>query len=351
MNSEVANRCDPHPLVSVVTVTYQHAPFIRPCVESILAQRTSFPFELLIGEDGSTDGTRSICEELAAAHADRIRLFLRDRSDVIHIMGRPTGRANVLALYNDARGKYIAVCPGDDLWTDPDKLQAQVDLMEARPDLVGCFTNGWNERGTERSDYVRSWLKGQAPPAEVGVADLLQGNFIPAMTFLFRRDKLFPLPPQIRTAPVSDHVLVVHLARQGPIAYMDRMAGVRRIHSGGIISMKDALHKLEVNIGTLEAIESLVGPEHEATLEARLIELNEQALQLAIDRGMRGKARGFWRKLRTYRRHKPGVREQVRRGVQLHAPVLARLFHAVLARRQRASRGSGGSSSPGGHLA
>ncbi|MBK6475267.1 MAG: glycosyltransferase [Flavobacteriales bacterium] len=91
------------PMVSVIMPTYQHVKFIESSINSILAQRTQFTYELLVGEDESTDGTREICQRLAAEHPGHIRLFLQERKDVIHIQGKPTGRANLLSLLANAR--------------------------------------------------------------------------------------------------------------------------------------------------------------------------------------------------------------------------------------------------------
>ncbi|MEJ5183860.1 MAG: glycosyltransferase [Rectinemataceae bacterium] len=130
------------PLVSVVTITYQHAPYIRQCLDSILMQETDFPFELIIGEDGSTDGTREICIEYANRYPDKIRLFLRDRNltqyynedgQVIRFNGHFSRAA--------ARGKYIAICEGDDYWIDRFKLARQSMFLEKNNDTVLCHTN------------------------------------------------------------------------------------------------------------------------------------------------------------------------------------------------------------------
>ncbi|MCB0784993.1 MAG: glycosyltransferase [Flavobacteriales bacterium] len=317
------------PLVSVVTVTYQHAAFIEECVKSVLAQRTDFPFELLIGEDQSTDGTREICQRLADAHPERIRLFLRDRKDVIHILGRPTGRANVIGLYHEARGKYIAVCPGDDHWTDPGKLQRQVDLMEARQELSACFTNAWEERAGERNDYLRGWLKGQVPTGDLGPGDVLLRNYVPSQTFLFRRDLLLPLPKEFWTAPISDHLLVLHLASQGPIGYLDGHTAVRRAHPGGLISMKGALHKIEVNVATMEALRTMLGAPHAERLMTHRRQLLEEGLQLALDTGEREHARRFWDRLRTDPGSSIGLRRRLRMKVLLDHPGLAKAIHRL----------------------
>ncbi len=99
------------PLVSVVTITYQHAPYIRQCLDSILMQEGDFPYELIIGEDGSIDGTREICIEYANKYPDKIRLFLRDRKLTQYVIkdGR-TIRFNGHFARAAARGKYVAMC-------------------------------------------------------------------------------------------------------------------------------------------------------------------------------------------------------------------------------------------------
>jgi len=116
-------RAVPAPLVTVRTSTYQHGPYIRECIEGILNQKTSFPFEYIIGEDFSADGTREIVLEYAKRFPDRIRVFTAD----YNVGAKPNGRRCMRA----ARGKYIALCEGDDYWHNPLKLQKQVDLMEA----------------------------------------------------------------------------------------------------------------------------------------------------------------------------------------------------------------------------
>lgn len=126
-------RLPSEPLVSVRTITYNHAPYIRQCIEGILAQRTSFPFEYIIGEDCSTDGTREIVQEYAARHPQRIRLITSEQN-----VG---ARANSARVRAACRGKYVAPCEGDDYWHNPDKLQQQVDYLEAHPECGMVHTD------------------------------------------------------------------------------------------------------------------------------------------------------------------------------------------------------------------
>ena len=119
-------------LVSVCVQTYNHEKYIKQCLDSILAQVTSFDFEIILGEDDSNDNTRNICIDYAKNSPEKIKLFLRHRKDVIYINNVPTGRYNFISNLNESRGKYIALCEGDDYWTDKNKLQKQVDFLKSK---------------------------------------------------------------------------------------------------------------------------------------------------------------------------------------------------------------------------
>lgn len=130
------------PRVSVSIITYQQCAYIGKAIESVLNQNVNFDYEIIIGEDGSTDGTRELCKKYAEAHPDKIRLFLRDRSKTI----LKADNGNTLYLNPQlqklhARGKYYAVCDGDDYWIDKLKLQKQVDFLENYPKIGLVYTN------------------------------------------------------------------------------------------------------------------------------------------------------------------------------------------------------------------
>ena len=129
------------PKVSVCIQTYNQAKYIRKCLDSVFMQETNFDFEVLIGEDDSKDGTREICIEYAEKYPKQVRLLLNDRKNVIYINGQPTGRWNLINNLKHAQGKYIALCEGDDYWTNPYKLQKQVDFLENNSDYVICLHN------------------------------------------------------------------------------------------------------------------------------------------------------------------------------------------------------------------
>jgi glycosyltransferase involved in cell wall biosynthesis len=126
------------PDISIVVLTYNHAPFIRQCLQSVVEQETGYKLEILVGEDGSTDGTAQIVDDLASRYPNVVHVFHRDRADVIYVMGRPTGRANLLKTITAASGRYLAILDGDDFYTDPRKLELQARMLDADPTLSAC---------------------------------------------------------------------------------------------------------------------------------------------------------------------------------------------------------------------
>lgn len=222
------------PLVSVSVVTHGHASFIRECLDSILSQEADFPYEVLIGEDGSTDETREICVEYARRFPEMIRLFLHNRSDVIYINGRPTGRYSLLYNIREARGKYIALCEGDDYWTDPNKLMKQVRFLESSATHVACFhdvdvlkMDGSLERnGSKANQFHRS---------DFSFRDLARIWCINTCSLVFRKAVL-DLPDWYSGDPAGDRCLVLLLARFGRVRFLRDTMAVYRRHIGGMSS-------------------------------------------------------------------------------------------------------------------
>lgn len=121
-------------VLSVCLQTYNQAKYIEKSLKSILEQKTDFRYEILLGDDQSSDGTREICIEYAEKYPDKIRLFLHKRENNIKINGKSTAIFNSLFNVFSANGKFVAYCDGDDYWSDPYKLQKQVDYLIHNPD-------------------------------------------------------------------------------------------------------------------------------------------------------------------------------------------------------------------------
>ena len=231
------------PTVSVLVLTYNHKNYIKQCLDSILMQQTTFPFELVLGEDESDDGTRNICIEYAEKYPDKIKLFLRSRKDVIHINGKATGRFNFIESLKACQGKYIALCEGDDYWTDPLKLQKQVDFLEAHEDYNICF---------HRANIItNNKLQLHEIPNHVDFnnikyEDLLKSfNFITTASVVLRMQENLVLPYWFKKVPWGDIALYKIIESNLKIKCLPEVMSVYRIHDNGMYSQ---FNKLQQNI-------------------------------------------------------------------------------------------------------
>lgn len=163
------------PLVSVCMTTYNHSAYIARAIEGVLMQRTEFEVELLIGEDCSQDNTLAIVREYVAKYPDRIRLITAERNVGMKENYRRTALAS--------RGRYVAYCDGDDCWVDKDKLQRQVEALEADNEIGMCYTR--SERRIEHSDKRWSYPKGEMLTHFEG---LLFNNTVENCTAVARRE-------------------------------------------------------------------------------------------------------------------------------------------------------------------
>ncbi len=225
----------PSPVVSICIVTYQHARFIARAIEGALIQQTDFPVEILIGEDESTDGTRETCQAYAQRFPERIKLFLRHRSEVVLIDGLPRGGFNLRMTMGSATGEFIALCEGDDHWTDPEKLQRQVDYLRANPDCVGCFHDTQLMDGSDTILNESYFQSGQEKFSQADVLSTLLSRE-PTCSLMFRRSAFTePLPEWYQRRP-SDLYLDLLLTQQGSLGFLRRNMGVYRKHASGIWS-------------------------------------------------------------------------------------------------------------------
>ena len=224
--------------VSVLVVTYNHARFVRQALDSAIGQRLPQPFEVLVSEDCSTDGTREIVEEYAKRHPHLVRLLLSERN--LH------SNEVVARGVRAARGRYVAVLDGDDYWTSDDKLAAQVAFLEVRPDVTICFHNV--QVVDEHSQTTGRLWNAPGQPEVSGLHELLRGNFIATSSVVYRRAAVSEIPAwYVGFFPVTDWPLHVLYAREGRIGYLDRTLGAYRLHSGGLFSTLGEREKLEAN--------------------------------------------------------------------------------------------------------
>ncbi len=210
------------PLVSVRLVTYNHEKYIAQCLESILMQRTHFPFEVIVGEDCSTDRTREIVLAYAERHPDKMRVLPAEAN-----LG---AMPNSYRVQQACRGKYHAMIEGDDYWIDPRKLQKQVDLMEANPDMTLCFHNVFVVNGDNSS--ARLYYT-DAMPDTLTFAETSRIS-TPVVSHLARSDVLASLPEWRLKIWCGDVLFRLWCAHHGKVGYLNDVMAVYRRHSNGL---------------------------------------------------------------------------------------------------------------------
>jgi glycosyltransferase involved in cell wall biosynthesis len=219
------------PLVSVCVQTYQHVNYIKECLDSILMQKTDFDFEIIVGDDESTDGTREICIGYAKRFPDKVRLFLHKRENVIHVNNNPTGRFNMLYNLNKARGKYIALCEGDDYWTDPLKLQEQIRLLNGNKEITGSYTDTYIKTGAHQElKYWREPLQSSMILNDV----IDKKSPFHTSSFLFRKVNIKEFPKWVYFMASGDMFLFAYTALNGNFIKADTTPTVYRKHADGV---------------------------------------------------------------------------------------------------------------------
>lgn len=243
---EYPNRVPDNPVVSVCVQAYQHALFIEECLNSILMQKTDFPFEILLGEDDSTDGTREICIEYAEKFPDKIRLFLHRRENNIEILGTPTGRFNFLYNLFSAKSNYIAICEGDDYWTDEYKIQKQYDFLEDNPDFALC---GHDAFIIKDGVIIKNSKLGPDNRNDFYKHQNHKKLYVLTLSAFYRKKDTYPT--EAMNVLNFDTFLFTYLLESGHYKYLDNIKpGAYRLHTGGMWSSKHSQYKEISDINT-----------------------------------------------------------------------------------------------------
>lgn len=233
MKREATHNPDmPTPLVSISCITYNHENFIRKAIESFLAQRTSFPIEILIHDDASTDRTADIIREYEQEYPELI--FPIYQTENQYSKGGLPDRIN----RERARGKYLAYCEGDDYWTDPLKLQKQVDFLEAHPDysLSYCRFRTLNQgTGEFKDDINGSYFNIDEDAIDFDFEKFYRGWHMGNQTLVYRLSMCNP-NYTLNYKYAKDIHLITHLLTQGKGVCLSFFGAVYRKHAGGVYS-------------------------------------------------------------------------------------------------------------------
>lgn len=229
------------PLVSICCLTYNHSKYIRQCLDGFMIQKTSFLFEVLIHDDASTDGTQEIIDEYKNRYPDIIKPIYQKENQ--YSKGIDVSK---VYQFSRAKGKYIALCEGDDYWTDSFKLQKQVNAIE-QDDKIGFVYTKFKLVDCENNtiDYIRS-VEQQFAKSKSGLLFpvLLKNNFPQTLTVLFRKELLDGVEEYYRF--VYDWPIFLHICGQCKSVFLNEIMGCYRINPNGIM-VSGKLRELDNN--------------------------------------------------------------------------------------------------------
>jgi glycosyltransferase involved in cell wall biosynthesis len=229
--------------ITVLMSTYNHAAFIGQALESVAVQQLDREWELLVADDGSTDGTREIVRDFAGAHPKRVRLFFPEGN-----MGG-SGNAIFVAALRLCDGDYVAFLDGDDYWVDAAKLQKQANVLDADPQLSGVF-----HRVRVDEDDGRRELFPHGAEGTYDFARLVAGNAIAWSSAMYRNPGYDSLPGWFASSSCIDWAFHLLHAQRGPIRMLDDVMSVYRRHAAGVWSGLAARDRIDALIDFTEQL-------------------------------------------------------------------------------------------------
>lgn len=283
--------------LQVVCLTYNHEKYIRQALDGFVMQKTSFPFEVLIGDDASTDKTPEIIQEYAKRYPDIIKPFLRKKN-----LG---AQQNSLDLLRRVNAEYLALCEGDDYWTDPQKLQIQVDFLDKHINYNGC----WHNAEIVKESNVKEWNTDFYFPADkrghqywpnsiVGfkknrktftLFDILDGPIATA-SIVYRYPKNFEYPEWFGTALAGDRAMHSLMIQDSCFAYINKTMSVYRVSKKGVWFNKNNSENLVSEIKEwvdfIKKLNATMGRKYDKVFQRYLEAYYAENLDQAIDNKM-----------------------------------------------------------------
>ena len=256
----IAERCkEIRPFVVIRSITYNHEPYLKDALEGFVMQKTIFPFVAIVHEDASTDGNAEVLREYAEKFPDIIFPIYEEENQYSKQDGSITRIMNEACFATGA--KYASVCEGDDYWTDPYKLQKQVDFLESHPDYAMCFTNAlekWeNKKGSE---YVMNMGKKNR---DYTALEIYNGFRIPTATVIFNinviKNSVYNNLQKIKKPAFGDLQLFMSCALAGKVRYLHEITSCyRRLESGAAYQFEK---KQWNHIRTRIEVSKILGPQ------------------------------------------------------------------------------------------
>jgi glycosyltransferase involved in cell wall biosynthesis len=234
-----------HPKVSICCITYNHEQFISQALDSFLMQETDFPFEIVIGDDCSTDNTPIIIEQYRLKHPNIISVLERKKN-----LG---SEINFVKTIEACHGEYVALCEGDDFWTDPKKIQKQADKLGEKPTFSVCVTNySILDEVTQKSTPIDPFEGDGLSQHIIEKKNIFNPYLFQTHTIFFRKKNI--RKEIFQELRFGDVFLAAELLTHGNGIHLSDDTGVYRQHKGGMFSQKSTLQKHKIEYYRSEAM-------------------------------------------------------------------------------------------------
>ena len=217
-----------HPVISIGMLAYNQEPYIAQAIESVLMQKTTYSYEIVIADDCSNDNTRNIILKYQTQYPEKIKLILQDKN-----VG---ASQNTLDLILSLTGRYVAALEADDYWTDPSKLQKQVDFLESNPEYVLCchrYRVYFQNKGEYKDDHLGDLIKDSAAGISFDTKIFFSTWLIQPLTIVFRREA-FDVDFAKKVRNFFDTTLFYQLMLKGKGYLFGFVGGVYRRHDKGL---------------------------------------------------------------------------------------------------------------------
>ena len=259
-------------LLSVCVRTHNQERFIREALDSVLRQHTSFPYEIIVSDDASSDGTVAILQEYQKQYPDTVHLLLHETN-----IGGPE---NLKRVIEASKAKYVTCLDGDDFYTDDYKLQKQVDLLEAHPEYAACFHNTWyaDSEGRLYGIFNRPDFHAVHDAREF----IRERWFVPIHSAVLRREYI-EFPEWYNTVMNDDYVVHLSVAKHGPYFYMPDVMVAYRHHGNNTSRAYHDKILIDTQLCTiLENMKPLYPTEYASDFEARIAKYKAEIADLQL---------------------------------------------------------------------
>jgi glycosyltransferase involved in cell wall biosynthesis len=250
MQREIHTATESIPIVSVAMTAFNSEKWIARAIESVLMQQTVFPIEIIVADDCSTDRTVAVAQRFCERYPKTVRVLARTQNIGI--------QRNYYETFEMCRGKYIAWLDSDDFWTDPSKLQIQVDALENDLSIAVCghFVRWVTADNDVKRDFPR------LAPGRYGISEMIRGNFLPSPSVMFRNGVQRDLPQwYFDLAPITDWPIWILAARSGDILMIDRVMADYQLTPNSSFTGQSQLKCTTADVRFYEQVESILPAE------------------------------------------------------------------------------------------